>query len=150
MAKVEIDVLRAVLKRNLPDVRAQAQILSEVDSEMKELAAEEEKQPPVKKQWIIVISDPEGQLEGIELTGWIAQIPEEDSVVASLDKFYQSAYAYNVTKKGRRFPVESIAEVCEAVPAKITKEQNLWIKTKEPVAIVRTDNTIPTGLEPTP
>ena len=33
-----------------------------------------------------------------------------------------------------------MGETCENVPAKIFKEQKLWLKTKEPVLLVATDN----------
>ena len=39
-------------------------------------------------------------------------------------------------------PVETIGEACEAVTAKLFKEQNIWIKTKVPVLAVTTANKI--------
>ena len=65
-------------------------------------------------------------------------------------QIHKAAYDFNQTPKGRRMPVQSIGEACEAVPARIFKEHQLWIKTKEPVLILRTDNKIPmdtSGLE---
>ncbi|MGX8716603.1 MAG: hypothetical protein ACSW8C_01280, partial [bacterium] len=50
------------------------------------------------------------------------------------------AKAFNLSKKGRRYPVETVGETCENVPAKIFKEQKLWLKTKTPVLIVPVDN----------
>jgi hypothetical protein len=40
-------------------------------------------------------------------------------------------------------PVETIGEACEAVSAKIFKEQNVWIKSKVPVLVVPIENKIP-------
>ena len=50
------------------------------------------------------------------------------------------AKAFNLSKKGRRYPVETVGETCENVPAKIFKEQKLWLKTKTPVLIVPMEN----------
>ena len=38
---------------------------------------------------------------------------------------------------------QTVAEACEFGSAKIYKEHKIWIKTKEPVLIVRSDNKIP-------
>ncbi len=143
MAKVDIDLLKMVLQRNSVDVRKIAQILEDINQE--QLAAEEdnEKDPPVKKQYVVVLSDPEGDLEGKEYTGWVVQIPEDESPYEANDKLIRAAYEYNVTKKGRRMPVQQISEVCEHVAAKILKEQKIWVRTKEPVFILRTDNVVP-------
>ena len=40
-------------------------------------------------------------------------------------------------------PVETIGEACEAISAKLFKEQKIWIKTKVPVLAVTTPNKIP-------
>ena len=41
-------------------------------------------------------------------------------------------------------PVETIGEACEIVPAKLFKEQNVWIKSKVPLLIVPVHNKVPT------
>ena len=53
-------------------------------------------------------------------------------------------YEFNTTKKGRHMPVKTVAEICEHVPARIAKEQNVWIKHKEPVFLLPTDGLLPT------
>jgi hypothetical protein len=112
-----------------------------------ELKAEEEERanrpPPIKKQFSIVLSDPEGELSDKDLTGWVVQIPEDDSVTVAPDRIIKAAYEFNTTPKGRRMPVETIGEACEIVTAKLFKEQNIWIKTKVPVLAVSTANKIP-------
>jgi hypothetical protein len=59
------------------------------------------------------------------------------------EKIVKSAYEFNITPKGRRMPLKTIAEVCEHVQGRITKEQGLWIKTKEPVYVIITNGKIP-------
>ena len=146
MPKVDLEVLKLTLQRNEPDARKVAAIMSDIEQELK--AEEEEKEnrpPPLKKQFSILISDPNGELEGKDLVGWIVQIPEDDSISSAPQKIIQAAYEFNTTPKGRSMPVESIGEACEAVPAKIFKEQGVFIKTKVPVLVVATDNKIPKG-----
>ena len=78
-----------------------------------------------------------------DLTGWVLQLPEDDSLRGLQEQVHKAAYDFNQTPKGRRMPVKSIGEACEAVPARIFKEHNVWVKTKEPVYILKTDNQIP-------
>lgn len=147
MAKVDVDIVKMVLERNELDVRTLSKVLEDIQSVLKEEElAKDDKPPPIKKQFVILVSDPKGVLEGSDLTGWVLQIPEEDPVQAVADRIVQSAYEFNVTPKGRRLPVETIGEACEVLPPRITKEHRVWIKTKEPVLVVTTDNEIPLNL----
>ena len=113
-----------------------------------ELKAEEEERanrpPPVKKQFSIVLADNEGVLEDKDLTGWVVQIPEDDSVTVAPERIIRAAYEYNTTPKGRRMPVQTIGEACEAVTAKLFKEQNVWVKTKVTVLAEAALNQNPT------
>ncbi|MGB0334061.1 MAG: hypothetical protein ACPGGN_01730 [Opitutales bacterium] len=144
MAKIDIETLKLILQRNETDIRKINEILQDIDMELK--AEEEERAnrpPPIKKQFSIVLSDPEGELSEKDLTGWVVQIPEDDSVTVAPDRIIKAAYEFNTTPKGRRMPVETIGEACEIVTAKLFKEQNIWIKTKVPVLAVSTANKIP-------
>lgn len=143
--KADLDLVKVILKRNLIETQKIAQIIQEITTEL-DAQQEEEKPKPVKKQFVTLVSDPEGILEGKDLTGWVVQIPEDDSPLAAKDKLVRAAYDFNASPKGAKYPVESIGEACEAIPAKFAKEHNLWIKTKIPVYMVRTDNKIPTDL----
>jgi hypothetical protein len=144
MPKIDIETLKFILQRNETDIRKVNEIMQDIDLELK--AEEEERAnrpPPVKKQFSIVLADNDGVLEGKDLTGWVVQIPEEDSVTVAPERITRAAYEYNTTPKGRRMPVETIGEACEAVTAKFFKEQNIWVKTKVPVLAVATRNKIP-------
>lgn len=145
MAKIDVETLKFILQRNEPDIRKVNDIMNEVEMELK--AEEEEKAnrpPPIKKQFSIIISDPEGELSEKDLTGWVVQLPEDDSVTAAPERIIKAAYEFNSTPKGRRMPVQTIGEACEVVTAKLFKEQNVWIKTKVAVLAVTCANKIPT------
>lgn len=142
MAKVDLELVKMVLQRNELDVRMVSQIIEDINTEI-EAEADEEKPPPVKKQFVILVSDPNGELEGKDFTGWVMQIPEDDSPYTTEERLVRSAYEFNITPKGRRLPVKQISEVCEHVSSRIMKEQQIWVKTKEPVYVLRTNNQVP-------
>lgn len=143
MPKADLELIKMVLQRNELDIRKVSEIMEEIQNEVN-AQQDEEKPPPVKKQFVVMVSDPEGKLEGKDFTGWVLQIPEEDSPLVAEERLVKASYEYNSTPKGGRLPVKSIGEACEVVPARITKEHHVWIKTKEPVLVVRTTNEIPT------
>jgi len=150
MAKVDLDLVKFILQRNDLDVRRVNSIMEEIEQEMKTIQEENPPAPRVPKQFAIMVSDPEGILPRADFTGWVLQMPEEDSPATLEGQIHKAAYDFNQTPKGRRMPVKTIGEACEAVPARIFKEHQVWVKTKEPVLVLRTDNSIPTdtsGLE---
>lgn len=144
MTKVDLELVKMVLQRNELDIRLVSQIVEDINNEVSG-ADEDEKLPAVKKQFVILVSDPHGELEGKDFIGWVLQIPEEDSPMTTEDRLVRAAYEFNMTPKGRRLPVKTIAEVCEHVPARVTKEAGVWIKTKEPVYVLRTGGKVPLG-----
>jgi len=103
----------------------------------------EEKPPAVKKQFVILVSDPAGVLTRHDLVGWVGQIAENESPATTQDRIHQAAYDFNVTKRGRLCPVQTVGEAIENVKSKQFKEHGIWIKTKEPVLVLRTNNEIP-------
>lgn len=143
MAKVDLDLVKFILQRNQVDTRLVAQILEDIQQEVEQMQAEEPPAPKVKKQHVIVVSDPQGTLASMDYVGWVAQIPEEDPPQAAVERIHRAAYDFNTSPKGRRMPIQSVGEACEVVAARFFKEHQIWIKTKEPVLVVKTDNKIP-------
>lgn len=144
MAKVDIDLVKFVLQRNELPSRTIAHILEEISQEVAALSEQEAKPPPVKKQFVPLVSDPKGKLaEAGDFAAWVVQIPEEEPPQSAIDRIVKASYAYNLSPKGRRIPVKTIGEACEAVQPKFLKEEQVWVKTKEPVLLVKTDNQIP-------
>lgn len=145
MAKVDLDLLQYVLERNSVDARVSAQIISDIQEQIKlEKMEAEEKEPPVKKKYVFVASDPEGVLEGKELVGWVVQIPEDQSEFSVEERIFAATYEYNRSKKGRRAPARTLGEACERVPAKLFREQKIWVKNKEAAYLLATANVLPT------
>lgn len=144
MAKIDVNKVAEILKRNELEPAMLRQIVEEMN-QMVQPEVDEEKAPSVKKQYAILISDPEGRIpEGNDFVGWVTQIPENESVLTTVDRICKGAYEYNTTKKGRMMPARTIGEAIEHVPSKHFKEAGVFIKTKVPVLMLRTNNEIPT------
>jgi hypothetical protein len=102
--------------------------------------------PKVKKQFVIVLSDPNKELVQYtnKLVGWVGQISAEADVNTYLPKLYDAAYEFNRSKKGRKYPIKTVGDAMDTVQAKLLKKQGISIKTKEPVLILLSDNVVPT------
>lgn len=142
MPKIDVNAAAEILKRKDIDPPLLREIIEEM-SLLTQPEADEEKPPGVKKQFSILISDPDGELPSGEFTGWVLQIPEDASVTSAPERIHKAAYDFNTTKKGRMMPAKTMADAIENVPAKHFKEQQVWVKTKAPVFVLRTDGTIP-------
>jgi hypothetical protein len=143
MSKIEISQAAEILKKH----KIEPATLREIVEEMNEITAPAEGEdiapPAPKKQFVIVLSDPEGKLPKKDLTGWVVLIPENASPFSTMDRVFKGAYDFNASKKGRMLPVKSIGEALESVGPKYFKESELWVRTKLPVAVVVTDNVLP-------
>lgn len=146
MAKFDAELVKMVAKRQPEWTEEQINLFLE-DLSFEAQAAEnaEEKTPAVKKQFVVIVSDPHGEIAalGKDFTGWVVQIPEDDNPALALGRIHKGAFDFNRTPKGQRLPLRTVAEACEFCSAKIFKEHKVWVKTKTPVLIVRSDNKIP-------
>ncbi len=147
MAKIDVNKVAEILKKNQVDPKVLRQIVEEMNI-LTQAEGDEEKPPAVKKQWAILISDPEERLPKSDFVGWVLQIPEDDSIATTQDRIFRATYEFNTTKKGRLLPPKTIGEAIENVPAKHFKEVGLWVKSKIPVLMLKTDNEIPTEGKP--
>ena len=143
MPKIDVSKVAEILNRNKIEPAVLRRIIEEINRVVQPDPADENKIPPVKKQWVILVSDPEHRLPKDDFVGWVVQIPEDESPVTTQDRLFRGAYDFNASKRGRLLPVKTVGEAIENVPAKHFKEADLWVKTKTPVLILRTDNRIP-------
>lgn len=143
MSKIQVSQVAEILKKH----KIEPTVLREIVDEMNEVTAPAEgadsAPPSQKKQFVIVLSDPRGILPQVELTGWVVAIPENATPFGTADRIHKAAYDFNASKKGRMHPVKSVGEALESASAKYFKESELWVKTKMPVAVVVTDNSLP-------
>jgi hypothetical protein len=142
MAKIEISQVAEILKKHKLEPSLLRQIVEELNLATQP-SAEDEAKPPVKKQFVVLLSDPQGKLPKQDLVGWVVQIPENASPHSTADRIFKGAYDFNASKRGRLLPVKSVGEALESTSAKHFKEAELWVKTKTPVAVMVTDNVLP-------
>ena len=145
MAKVDIDLVEMVLKRSKVDSVQIAKILEDIKFETEAAKETGEKEPAVKKQFVFIANDPYGKIAetGFEFSGWVVQIPADDAPQSALQKLHFGAYDFNITPKGKKLPIKTIDEAVRFGSAKIYKEHNIWLKTKEPVLMITTNGKLP-------
>jgi hypothetical protein len=143
MPKIEVNKVAEILKKAEISPAILRRVIEEMNLAVQPEPGDEDKPPAVKKQFAILLSDPDGKMPKHDFVGWVLQLPENESVATTLDRVFRTAYDFNTTKKGRLMPVKTVGEAIENVPAKAFKEADLWVKTKTPVLVLRTDNEIP-------
>ena len=144
MPKIDVSKVAEILKKNQIDPSVLRRVIEEMNIAVQPDTGEE-KPPAVKKQWVIVISDPEGRLPKGDFVGWEATPgePRNPHPATTPDRVFKAAYDFNASKKGRLLPVKTVGEAFENVPAKHFKDADVWVKSKTPVLMLRTDNEIP-------
>jgi hypothetical protein len=145
MAKIDVNKVAEILKKNHIDPAVLRRVVEEMNLAVQPDPGDGDQAPPVKKQHIILVSDPNGKMPKHDLTGWVLQIPENESPASVEERLLKGTYDYNASKKGRLYPAKTVGDAIEAVPSKFFREVELWVKTKEPVLVLRTDNEIPKG-----
>ena len=143
MPKIEVSKVAEILKKNEISPAILRRIIEEMNVAAQPEGGDEDKPPAVKKQFVILVSDPDGKMPKHDFVGWVLQIPDNESVATTQDRLFRSSYDFNTTKKGQLMPVKTVGEAIENVPAKFFKEADVWVKTKTPVLVLKTDNEIP-------
>jgi hypothetical protein len=143
MPKIDVNKVAEILKKNQIDPAVLRRVMEEMNLAVQPDPGEDEKTPAVKKQWVVLVSDPEGRMPKSDLVAWVLQLPETESPVTTQDRLFRGTYEYNASRRGRLHPAKTVGEALENVPAKHFKEADLWVKTKTPVLVLRTDNEIP-------
>ena len=145
MPKIDVNKVAEILKKNQIDPAVLRRVVEEMNLAVQPDPGEEDPAPPVKKQFVILVSDPNGKMPKVDFTGWVLQLPEDESPASVQERLLKATYDFNASRKGRLYPAKTVGDALEAVPAKFFKEVELWVKTKEPVIVLRTDNEIPKG-----
>jgi hypothetical protein len=145
MPKIDVNKVAEILKRNHIDPAVLRRVVEEMNLAVQPDPGEGEQPPPVKRQFVILVSDPEGRMPQGDVTGWVLQIPESESPATTQERLLKGVYDYNASKKGRLYPARTVGDAVENVPGRFFRETELWVKTKTPVIVLRTDNEIPRG-----
>jgi hypothetical protein len=143
MPKIDVNKVAEILKKNHVDPALLRRVVEEMNLAAQPEGGDGDKPPAVKKQFVVLVSDPDGRMPKHDFVAWVLQIPDSESVATTQDRVFRSSYDYNTTKKGQLMPVKTVGEAIENVPAKFFKEADVWVKTKTPVLVLKTDNEIP-------
>src|SRR5882672_11518901 len=143
MPKIDVSKVAEILKKNHIDPAILRRVVEEMNLAVQPEGEDGDKPPPVKKQFVVLVSDPNGKMPKTDLVAWVLQIPDNESVATTQDRIFRSSYDFNTTKKGQLMPVKTVGEAIENVPAKFFKEADVWVKTKTPVLVMKTNNEIP-------
>jgi hypothetical protein len=143
MPKIDVNKVAEILKKNHIDPAVLRRVVEEMNLAVQPDPGEGDAAPPVKKQHIILVSDPQDKMPKGDFTGWVLQIPEDESPASVQERLLKGAYDYNASKKGRLYPARTVGDALENVPGKFFRDVELWVKTKTPVLVLRTDNEIP-------
>jgi hypothetical protein len=127
-----VDVLKT--KKLAPEV---LRTIVEELKKIEETKPERDTTPKVKKQWVVIAYDPENKLAGMDVFAFVAQMDEAEAPDTILGKIAVAKNAYNVTKKGKKYPVKTLGEAFDKIPRKFTKEAGYLPKTKDVVTVVK-------------
>jgi hypothetical protein len=143
MPKIDVNKVAEILKKHHIEPGVLRRVVEEMNLAVQPDPGEGDNPPPLKKQFAILISDPNGRMPRADFTGWILQIPENESPASIQERVLKGSYDYNASKKGQLYPVKTVGDALEDVPARYFRDVELWVKTKTPVVVLRTDNEIP-------
>src|SRR5436305_12646890 len=79
MAKIDVSKVAEILKKNHIDPTLLRRVIEEMNLAVQPDPGDDEKPPSVKKQFVVLLSDPEGRMPKNDFVGWILQIPESES-----------------------------------------------------------------------
>ena len=79
MPKIDVNKVAEILKKNHIDPAVLRRVVEEMNLAVQPDPGEGEAAPPVKKQFVILASDPDGRLPKADFVGWVLQIPESES-----------------------------------------------------------------------
>lgn len=142
MSKIPIELVAAAMKQAHVDPAKLREVIELLNLEIAAQEKDDDSPPAVKKQFVVLVSDPEGKLPKDDFVAWVLQLEEQESPVTAVERIERGAYSQNCTKKGRMLPVKTIGEALEDVAAKHMKEAGVWVKTRTPVLVLKTDNAL--------
>lgn len=135
--KVDMEIMDSVLSEysNKIDMETRVKILRDIEKEAEENKPEREKKP--KKRFVAVAITDNPDFENVPL--FLTQIEEGDNHNFVVDRIVRATEEHNNTPKGRKKPIRTFGDAFAETKRKMITDKNVWIKTKEPVIIVRTE-----------
>ena len=104
MAKIEVSKVAEILKKNSIEPSVLRRVMEEMNLVVEPDPGDDDKPPAVKKQFVILVSDPDNKFPKTDFAGWVLQIPETESVATAQERIFRGAYDYNASKKDACIP----------------------------------------------
>jgi hypothetical protein len=133
--KIDKDIVEQVLCDYI-DMATRVKIINDIEREVEQNKPEREKNP--KKQFVAIAVTDNPDFEEVPL--FIAQIEEGDDHNTIVDRITHATAEHNNTPKGQKFPIDTLGGAMQETKRKFITEKKVWIKSKEPVIIVRSND----------
>jgi hypothetical protein len=144
MSKISIeDVQDALLKQNI-DKQVVATVIKDLTEVVQEEKENRDTTPKQKNEFLIVISDPVAHISSLscDFTGWVVQMKQGDDACLVLDKIRAAAHDTNAAKKRKKNIIKNMTEAFAGIKRSFLKSKNVMIKTKHPVRVLITNETL--------
>ncbi len=141
MKKISIEEIESALKEANVAQPQQNQVLEY----LKQVAAENESSPTTpksKNEFGVVIFDKENHLAGKEFTACVYQVKEGYDHGSVLSQLSEVARTQNEAAKRKKNIIKTMGELFEFLKPKFAKTKDIKIKTKNPVRVIVSDNTL--------
>lgn len=132
--KISLEEVQNVLEQS----KFEPTKIKEVIKQLEVIAEENKNEPkePKSKNQFVVIS-----FKGTE-SALVAQLPLDDDAGTALDRIKSSIREYNNSKKGKKKPCQNLGDSASIIKRAIFKNNNIHLKTKYPVRVIESDNSI--------
>jgi len=142
--KIDKDIIESVLANyNEIDSSTRFKIIHDIEKEAIDNKPEKEKLP--KKQFVIVALTDQEKIEEIPMYVVQFSLDQNHNDIPEIIK--NATVEFNNTPKGRKHPVNTVANAMGDVKRKCFLDRGLSVKTKEPTIIVKTNNDIVFNIE---
>lgn len=142
MSKISLETLSEVLQEEGVEQPKQLKIIEHLKEILEEEKKdrEESKTPKQKNEFGVVLFAPE--LVGKEYTACIYQLKAGDDHSTVLNRISEASRTQNETSKKKKTKIDSIGVAFEYLKRKFIKEKGVNFKTKTPIQVLISDNSL--------
>jgi hypothetical protein len=134
--KIDKDIVESVLcDYTQIDTVTRLKIIEQIEREAEENKPEKVKKP--KQHFVAVAITDNEEFENVPL--FVVKIEEGDDHNTIIERIKEATAEHNNTPKGRKFPINTLGAAMGETKRKLITEKKVWVQTKEPILIVRTD-----------
>lgn len=135
--KIDKEIIESVLSDYTEiDPNTRIKIINHIEREAQENKPERVKRP--KKFHIAVAITDNEDFQNVPV--FVLEMEEGEDHNTIIDRITGAAVEYNLTPKGRKFPVSTIGGAIETVKTKLFKEKGIKVTSKSPLIIVTKDD----------